>query len=124
MVLYATENGTGLEMTLDHVHNSIQCILSTELTEMDGQKEEVSKLEQELADAEHRLRLESDKEEGMFNCKPLWCIEYTVVLDLHSDLKKTGIEQESKAKHLEEEKNACSQKFSKDPEFIRSACFH
>jgi len=32
---------------------------------MDSQKEEVFKLEQELADAEHKLRLESGKEEGI-----------------------------------------------------------
>lgn len=40
-------------------------LLSTELTEMDSQKEEVFKLEQELADAEHKLRLESGKGKGI-----------------------------------------------------------
>jgi len=43
-----------------------------------------------------------------------------MVHDLHSELKKTGIEQECKVKHLEEEKNAYIRKFSKDPELIRS----
>lgn len=53
---------------LDHLNTTIQYsfyLLSTELTEMDSQKEEVFKLEQELADAEHELRLESGKGEGI-----------------------------------------------------------
>lgn len=56
----------------------------------------------------------------VFHHEPLCCFESTVVHDLHSELKKTGIEQECKVKHLEEEKNAYIRKFSKDPEFIRS----
>lgn len=56
----------------------------------------------------------------VFHHEPLCCFESTVLHDLHSELKKTGIEQECKVKHLEEEKNAYIRKFSKDPEFIRS----
>ena len=37
---------------------------STELMEMDSQKDEVSKLEKELADIEHQLKLERDKDKG------------------------------------------------------------
>lgn len=37
---------------------------SIELMEMDSQKDEVSKLEKELADIEHQLKLERDKDEG------------------------------------------------------------
>lgn len=33
--------------------------------EMDSQKDEVSKLEKELADIEHKLKLERDRDEGM-----------------------------------------------------------
>ena len=33
--------------------------------EMDSQKDEVSKLEKELADIEHNLKLERDRDEGM-----------------------------------------------------------
>lgn len=53
---------------MDHLNTTIQYsfyLLSTELTEMDSQKEEVFKLEQELADAEHKLRLENGKGEGI-----------------------------------------------------------
>ena len=37
---------------------------SIELMEMDSQKDEVSKLEKELADIEHKLKLERDKDKG------------------------------------------------------------
>ena len=33
--------------------------------EMDSQKDEVSKLEKELADIEHKLKLERDRDEGI-----------------------------------------------------------
>lgn len=43
----------------------ILVVMVTEVAEIDSQKEEVTKLEQELADVESRLQREQENAEGM-----------------------------------------------------------